>query len=1007
MFNRIKTPKNNIARDLISLILIFSFTIILILVSNSYSEEFRMANHEILVENIYKKKALVSIFRYENKQLELDFLKYKHVRFRQEYKFIYQDINEQISKLKKLIEVLRHGGTYKYHFEQNSPREEKITYNAAFACKCYNITQLETILTEISAMNTKIGDILISDDIDKKSGEFNRLIKQSEASFIRILEIIDNVSLQIHKKLEQQEIDELHEFDNFIFYKNLFVLIVILLALFLSYKVYKSIKKITEQLNKEISDNNIFTQVIRQSPISIVITDTEGNIEFVNDFFTAQTGYSKAEAIGQNPKVLKSGVLPDKFYDNLWQTIKRGDVWKGEFCNQTKEGVIYWEAAIISPLLNDKGEIIKYIAVKDNITEKKKLKNSLRESSQVLETVMNNLPVGIMIFNKNKKIISLNFEASRILQYDSIEEANANLINQVCHNCVTNTKEGHCPIYDLGQKSYSLKERVLRGKKSEISVLKSAIPVKINGEEVLLEAFMDISIQKLARIKEKEANIAKSEFLANMSHELRTPLNGIIGSVEILKGLELSEEQNQIFSIIQASGENLLNIINDILDFSKIEANKITIEKISFNLVYLLEQVIKQFSYKSRDLGVELLYYVEKDVPDFIIADKVKITQILVNLIGNAFKFTKQGEIIVMVEKKSLKENELELYFSIEDSGIGIPKDKLDDIFEAFSQADTSTTRKFGGTGLGTTISKSFVEKMGGKIGVYSPNKRYEKENKGSVFYFTIMVGVDIQTSVDSAVLDSSINMALIGKKSVGIDLFTKKLEDTGISYKIFSQNEEALESIKKNSFTHILIESTSGTNLSITEYIDKIDSKAEILMLSSLRVTKDNIQTNKLSDILYNPIIFSDFLKKIKPRELEDIRENIEEDKILFSLKILLVEDNIFNQKVGSKLLTQLGCKVDIAENGEVGVEMAFKKTYDIIFMDVQMPVMNGLDATVELREKGCKIPVIAMTANATVKDREICLGSGMNNFLSKPIRKDELLEILTQYEGEKACRI
>jgi PAS domain S-box-containing protein len=330
---------------------------------------------------------LVSIFRYENKQLELDFLKYKNVRFQQEYKFIYQDINEQLTKLKKIIEVLKNGGVYQYRLEENNQKTETISYKSTFNCQCYHINQLEPILKEISIINTQIGDILINTK-EKNNSKFNQLIKRSEASFNRILEIIDTVSFQMHKKLEKQEREELREFYNFKLYKSIFVFFIIAIALFFSYKVYQNIRKVTKLLDKEIIENNIFTQVIKQSPISIVITDTNGNIEFVNEFFTKQTGYTKEEAMGKNPKILKSGILPDAFYTNLWETINSGKVWKGEFCNQTKNGVIYWEHAIISPLFDEKGDIVKYIAVKDNITEKKKLKNSLRESSQVLETVM-------------------------------------------------------------------------------------------------------------------------------------------------------------------------------------------------------------------------------------------------------------------------------------------------------------------------------------------------------------------------------------------------------------------------------------------------------------------------------------------------------------------------------------------------------------------------------------------------------------------------------------------
>jgi len=990
----VESNSNKVVKELLALIVIFIFTIIISIVVKSYVEQNRIKQYDDVIENIRVKNELVSIFNFKIKSIENLFIKYNNVRFSKEYKFIYKDITKQIKELNSIVVVILNGGTFETQIELNNQNTDyfikHIEYEKISNCNCFAIHQIKPLLKNLNNINNNI--YLLSQNKDNKT-EYNKLLKQSEPYFRRIIELGNTVSYKVNKSLNEKKLKEKRELESFILFESIAIFLIIGFSFFLAFKVFLRTKRIVNKLNKTIVQNSILSQSIEQSSVSFVVTDTEGNIEYVNDYFTKQTGFTKEEVIGRNPKVLKSGLLPDIFYKELWDTINSGKVWKGEFCNQNKVGKIFWERAVISPIKDNSGHIINFVAVKENVTETKDLENSLKESSQVLETVMNNLPVGIMIFNKNKQIKSLNIEASRILQYNSVEEANSKLINNICHDCITHTKKNQCPIFDLGAESYSLKERILKGKETDITVLKSTLPITINGEEVLLEAFMDITSQKQASIREKEANIAKSEFLANMSHELRTPLNGIIGSVEILQGLSLNEEQAQSFSIIQSSGENLLNIINDILDFSKIEANKITLEAFPFNLVDLVEQVINQFSYKAIENHIDLLYIIDENVPENIIGDKVKVMQILVNLIGNAFKFTSEGEIILSVEQLMNEEKSVELSFTIEDSGIGIPEDKLDHIFDAFSQADNSTTRVFGGTGLGTTISKNFVEKMDGHIKVVSPNPRYR--DKGSVFSFTIKVDADNEISKPEITYDKTKQFAIVGKESVGAQLFTKKLTRIGVYNNFLDRTNDTIKHLNSTKYDYIIFEDFKDSSM----FIEQINNPAKIILITLERITKDNIQTKKVDFIIHSPIIFTEFLRRTGVTIISNQR-NVKLDKeSIFTASILLVEDNIINQKVGSKLLKQMGCTVDIAENGKIGVEKALKYNYDIVFMDVQMPVMNGLEATVALRDKGCSVTIIAMTANATVQDREVCLVSGMNNFLSKPIRKNELVKILNQY--------
>ncbi|MBN2667883.1 MAG: response regulator [Bacteroidales bacterium] len=975
--------------------------------SGYFFEKKKIGDINAIIDNTYQKQELISLMLVEIQGLELGYNDFQKVRFQKEFDQIYLRNKLSIQRIANISKTVQFGGKYEYYIKVNESEQDQvlktINYKNSEECKCYSLAHINALLIQLDSLNNTLQNYGFN-YAKNKGPKFEIFTKQAESYFNRLTELGNTVSYNVYTTLSEKRTQSINNINLFLKFKNIILFIVVLLVILYGYKSYKNIKQLLADYESNYQQANILKQAIEESPVSFVLTDPDGNIEYVNTYFTEQTGYTREEAIGQNPRVLKTGILPQSFYKSLWSTIKSGKTWNGEFCNKTKSGLIYWEQAVIAPLKDNNGEIIKFVAVKVNITEKKNLRNSLKETSQSLERIINHLPVGIIILNNKKQVLSINNEASKILQYNNIEEANKHIINNVCHNCITKTEKGKCPIFDLGMKEYSLQERSMKAKNGEISVLKSAIPLKINDEDVLLEAFMDISAQKASRQKEKEANEAKSNFLANMSHELRTPLNGIIGSVEILKNIELTEEQKQIFSIIQTSGENLLSIINDILDFSKIEANKIELELIEFNLLELIEQIIKQFSYKAKEKNIELLYSIGSDVPDVIVSDKAKLNQVLVNLVGNAFKFTKQGEIFINVTLDRILENDYIINFKVEDSGIGIPKDRLESIFEAFSQADSSTTRKYGGTGLGTTISRKFVEKMGGEIKVISPNPNCENQNIGSVFKFFIKAeGFKHKQLEDFRNLP---DMAYFTNNRISAEIMHNELKKHQINCKIYRGIKK--ENIPALSSTHqcVLLD-LNFSKEDIYQLIDNIPIQTKVVLFSYLKVTSENLPKQNIKLVMYKPLIYSDLYKNLNwlfEQNIEQKKEvNILQDNILFHLKILVVEDNVFNQKVGQKLLNQLGCTVEIAENGEIAVDLVSKNSYDIVLMDVQMPVMNGLEATELIRSNGNNVPIIAMTANATVKDREICITSGMNNFLTKPIRKDELLKILERYQLKK----
>ena len=583
-----------------------------------------------------------------------------------------------------------------------------------------------------------------------------------------------------------------------------------------------------------------------------------------------------------------------------------------------------------------------------------------------------------------------------------------------------------------GGETWSAEYRFLCGDGQYAYVLDRGYFMRDNSGRALrmIGATMDLTARKqtekeMQQAKEtaEAANRAKSEFVANMSHEIRTPMNGILGMTELALGTELTPEQREYLVIVKGSADSLLGVINDILDFSKIEAGKLDLETIEFKLRGSIHETLKMLAPRAHEKGLELNFTIGSDVPDALVGDPSRLRQILLNLLVNALKFTESGEINLRVERESVVEGSVSLHFSVEDTGIGIPAEKQARIFDAFSQADGSTTRRFGGTGLGLTISRQLVQMMGGRIWMESV------PGGGSVFHFIARFGVcsaaGAQEPLEKVPLKGMrvlvVDDNLTYRHNLGSLLASWEMQpalagDGAEALRTLAQASEANRPIPLV-LTDASMPEMDGFQLAEEIRVNPRLSCTMIMMLTSAGQRGDAARCRELGleGYLTKPISQAELLDAVlrvagakrpvaKPALVT--RHALREDGK--SLRILLAEDNAVNQLLASRLLEKHGHNVVTVGNGRAALERLEKETFDLILMDIQMPGMDGFEATRVIRKQeqssGKHLPIIAMTAHAMEGDRERCLAAGMDDYIAKPIHAKDLIDAIENLGGSLA---
>lgn len=781
--------------------------------------------------------------------------------------------------------------------------------------------------------------------------------------------------------------------------------------------------------------DTLFSSQIIEIPAMIACKDLDGNFMVVSNEFAQTFNKNPSEIAGQSDFDLFGSEIAEQLREVDLQVIESGQVLVVNQRIRFGDEVRIFEMRT-GPLISSDSAMFGVQTVYWDVTDQVKAERSMAEQRDMLQTIMDNLPDFIYVKDTQGRYVVINDAVRRVLRTDTVGDVVGKTNFEFLPSDQAELeREDDRRVFETGESITEREEHMIDEHGNELWILTSKLPLR--SKKGAIKGLVGID-RNITHLKEQEtelrqakktadlANKAKSDFLANMSHEIRTPMNAIIGMTDLLLETQLNSTQREYLLMVQSSGESLLALLNDILDFSKIEAGKLELELNPFDIRESLGNTMKSLGFRAYDKGIELAVHVDNAIPRFLIGDPGRIRQIVVNLVGNAIKFTESGEVVLEIKCEAKTEDDVTLHFIVSDTGIGIAKDKCEKVFGEFEQADASTTRKFGGTGLGLAISSRLVHLMDGKIWVES------ELGAGSKFQFKVSLPIARDVAEPECLLENidvnGLRILIVDDNATNRRILKEILTNWGMAPVTASEADRAIESMKdaieeqdpfKLVVSDVNMPDIDGISM-VREICDKnLLPGSNIIMLTSGARQDD---ANVLRDLgvqyhLMKPVKQSELFSAIvstlgeagaSHTNFASEQRNDPASAQGRQINILLAEDNAVNQKLALGILGQLGHHVTVADNGKIAIGKLQQswageiEPFDLVLMDVQMPEMDGLTATREIREleklNNQKTPIVAMTAHAMIGDREECLASGMDDYLTKPIRLQEISDKLSE---------
>jgi two-component system sensor histidine kinase/response regulator len=911
--------------------------------------------------------------------------------------------------------------------------------------------------------------------IDAKMAELSRVIelnrKHEVKSALAIVEggqgkrLMDSIRAEMTGfiQLEEAELTQ-HESEFQANMRHLFVIIIIasililLLALAFAYLVYRESRQrlkdavhletqhllnAQEKTNQQLQQANVTLQASEEKFAvtlysigdAVMTTDAEGCVTLLNPLAEKLTGWTQAQAIGCpvdevfhiiNQDTRQPATIP------VLETLAHGTI-QGLANHTVLIAVDGSESPIAdscAPIRDRDGQVVGAVLVFRDVTKEYAVQRALRDQQFYTRSLIESNIDALMTTDPSGVITDVNRQMEELTGHTRAE-----LLGTPFKNYFTdpNLAEAGIKLVLINKKvsNYELTARASNGQETVVSYNATTFYNRDGILQGVFAAARDITERKHfdlvlqennielenARNVAEKANLAKSDFLANMSHEIRTPMNAIIGMSYLALKTELTSRQRDYINKIKGSSRHLLGIINDILDLSKIEAGKLTVEHTEFELEKVLDNIADLIADKTTSKGLELVFNIGKNVPPFLIGDPLRLGQILINYSNNAVKFTERGEIDIAISLKEETDKNVLIYCAVRDTGIGLTEEQMGRLFQSFSQADASTTRKFGGTGLGLVIAKKLAELMGGEVGVSS------EPGKGSTFWFTARLGKSLGQQRKLAlaselqdkrvlVVDDNENARLVLGELLGGMSFKVDKVESGLAAIAAADHAEAQGTPYEIIFLDWQMPGMDGIETS-RRLKERPNGRIPHMIMVTAYGREEIIKEAEdagISDVLIKPVTASvlfDGVVRIlggiadSARVSDTHTDTFERLSTIKGARVLLVEDNDLNQEVGIELLHDAGFIVDLAENGLIALDKIRAVNYDLVLMDMQMPVMDGVTATEEIRKEARfkDLPVVAMTANSMQSDRDRCMAAGMNDHVSKPIEPEDLWKALLKW--------